>query len=169
MSGWIVPVCIVAVVIYALCKRVNVYQAFVEGAAEAIPLLLKILPFMAAMLIAIELLRASGLLEDFTRWAAPVLEKLGLPAEVVPLVLLRPFSGSAATAMVSDIMANSGPDSFESYLAGILMGSSETIFYTLALYFGSVGVIKTRYTLPVALISMAAGVAASVLLARWMW
>lgn len=153
MISYIVPMLIVTLLVYALFKRVNIFTAFVDGAAQSLPLLLTILPCLATMLIAITVFRESGALDFVINLLSPVLQPLGLDPQLLPLVLLRPFSGSAATAITTDLMAHHGADSLVGYTAGVLMGASETIFYTLALYFGSIGIKKTRFTLPVALIA----------------
>lgn len=153
MIAYIVPVLILALLTYAIFKRVNVFSAFADGAAESLPLLKTILPCLATMLIAISVFRDSGVLDFIIGLLTPVSEPLGCDPRLLPLILLRPFSGSAATAITTDIMANHGADSLVGYTAGVLMGASETIFYTLALYFGSIGIKKTRFTLPVALIA----------------
>lgn len=163
MSAAIVPLLAVFVILYALFKKVNVYDAFIEGAAEGLPILVRVLPYMGAMLIAIELLNASGLLKLLTSLLAKPLGKIGMPPELLPMALLRPFSGSATMAMASDIFAAHGPDSLLGMTASTMMGSSETIFYTLALYYGAVGVEKTRFTLPVALIASLVSVIGSVI------
>ena len=163
MSSAILPLMIAGVVLYALMRRVDVYDAFVEGAAEGLPVLYKILPFLAAMLIAIGALRDSGLIDRLTALLTPACGAAGLQAELLPL-LLRPFSGSAAMAELAELFARFGPDSDIGMRASVLMGSSETIFYEVALYFGAVGVKKTRFAVPVALASMAAGVVTAVLL-----
>ena len=162
MSAAIVPILAALVVIYAFIKKVDVYAAFVKGAVEGLPILLKVLPYMAAMLIVIELLHTSGMMHFITAILKNPLEKLGMPSELLPMALLRPFSGSAALAMASDIFETQGVDSLLGLQASTMMGSSETIFYTLALYFGSVGIQKTRFTLPVALLSSLASVIASI-------
>lgn len=162
MIAAVLPLIAAVVVVYALIKRVNVYDAFVEGAKEGLPVLLRVLPYMAAMLIAIELLHASGLMTGLTRALDAPLSSIGMPSELLPMALLRPFSGSAAMAIVSDVFEKHGTDSVLGMTAATMMGSSETIFYTLALYFGSVGIQKTRFTLPVALLASLASVIASV-------
>ena len=164
MSSAILPLMIAGVVLYALMRRVDVYDAFVEGAAEGLPVLYKILPFLAAMLIAIGALRDSGLIDRLTALLTPACGAAGLQAELLPLLLLRHFSGSAAMAELAELFARFGPDSDIGMRASVLMGSSETIFYEVALYFGAVGVKKTRFAVPVALASMAAGVVTAVLL-----
>lgn len=164
MSAALVPLLFAAVVVYGLIRRVDVYEAFVEGAAEGLPVLLKILPYLAAMLIAIRTLRDSGLIDRLVRLLSPACAAAGFDAELLPLLLLRPFSGSAAMATLAELFTQHGPDSAIGYTASVLMGSSETIFYEVALYFGAVGIKKTRFSVPVSLAAMAAGVVTSLLL-----
>ena len=166
--SYIMPLMILLLLGYALYKRVNIYDAFTRGAQEALPLLVQVLPFMAAMMIAMNLFRSSGALSAFIRWIEPLLSKLGIPAELVPLLVLRPFSGSAAIALLQDVFTNHGVDSFAGLAASLMLGSSETIFYTVALYFGSVGVRKTRITIAVALLSGVVGAVAAFLFAQAM-
>lgn len=166
--SYIMPAMILLLLGYALYKRVNVYEAFTRGAQEALPLLVQVLPFMAAMMIAMNLFRSSGALSAFIRWIEPLLSKLGIPAELVPLLVLRPFSGSAAIALLQDVFTNHGVDSFAGLAASLMLGSTETIFYTVALYFGSVGVRKTRITIAVALLSGVVGAGAAFLFAQAM-
>lgn len=166
--SYIMPAMILLLLGYALYKRVNVYEAFTRGAQEALPLLVQVLPFMAAMMIAMNLFRSSGALSAFIRWIEPLLSKLGIPAELVPLLVLRPFSGSAAIALLQDVFTNYGVDSFAGLAASLMLGSTETIFYTVALYFGSIGVRKTRVTIAVALLSGVVGAVAAFLFAQAM-
>ncbi|MDO4565358.1 MAG: nucleoside recognition domain-containing protein [Clostridia bacterium] len=153
MISYIIPALIVLLLVYALFKRTNIFTAFIDGAADSLPLLKTILPCLATMLIAISVFRSSGALDYLISLLSPVFSPLGLDPKLLPLILLRPFSGSAAVAITTDLMAAEGADSLVGYTAGVLMGASETIFYTLALYFGSIGIKKTRFTLPVALIA----------------
>ena len=162
MSAAILPLLAVCLLGYALYKRVHVYEAFVRGAKEGLPLLYNLLPYMAAMLIVIELLNASGLIQLLTLALRRPLGAIGMPPELLPLALLRPFSGSAAMAIATDVFEIHGVDSRLGLTASSMVGSSETIFYTLALYFGSVGVRQTRFTLPVALLASFLSVAVSV-------
>lgn len=166
MSAAIIPLLAAVVVIYAIVKKVDVYDAFVKGAMEGLPILLRVLPYMAAMLISIQLLRASGAIDALTEAIGKPLEAAGMPVELLPMALLRPFSGSAAMAMVADIFKNYGVDSMLGLTASTMIGSSETIFYTLALYFGSVGIQKTRFTLPVALLASLVSVIGSIVACR---
>ena len=148
-----IPVLIACLVLFALFKKVNVYKAFVEGAGEALPQLLSILPYLAAMLMAIEVFRGSGALAFIVRAIEPVAERVGLSSGLVPLFVLRPLSGSASLALLRDTLTEYGPDSLTGRAASVMVGSTETIFYTLAVYFGAVGVTKTRHAIPAAVIS----------------
>ncbi len=164
MSGYIVPCLAILVLALGLAKRVDVYAAFADGAAESLPLLAKILPYLAAMLIAVRMLRESGVIDALTRFLTPLCQTVGLDARLLPLILIRPFSGSAAMAMFQELCAAYGPDAPVCRTAAILMGSSETIFYEVALYFGVIGVKKTRFAVPVALSAALVSVVVSVLL-----
>lgn len=152
MNDALMPLLIFTLLLYALFKKVPVFTAFLEGAANSLPMLGKILPSMGVMLVAICVLRDSGALEAFAQWVSPFCEKVGLPPALVPLLLLRPLSGSGASAALADLYARYGADSLTGYLGGILMGSTETIFYTLGVYFGGVSITDSRYTLPAALL-----------------
>ncbi len=163
-----VPCGIVLLLVYAVVKKVNIYKAFVEGAGQALPELVSILPSLAAMLAAISVLRGSGALDILTRALAPALAKAGIDSELAPLLILRPFSGSASLAMLRDTMLVCGADSATGRAASVMVGSTETIFYTMAVYFGAAGVNKTRHALPAALISGAVGAAVGILLIRIM-
>lgn len=160
----IIPALLIIMLAYSLKKGVGVYEAFVRGAAEALPLIVKILPYMASMMIALNIFRDSGVLEFIIDMSAPVLELVAIPKELAPLIILRPFSGSATMALLNDLFVSAGPDSFASFAGAVTIGSTETIFYTIALYFGSVGVKKTRHAIPVALLSGVTGIAAGMLL-----
>ena len=132
-------------------RRVPVYDAFVEGAREGLDTARRILPPMIAMLCAIRAFSACGLMEALCSFCAPVLSFLGLPPETLPLMLLRPLSGSASLAMLKNILENYGPDSSIGITASVMMGSSETVFYTCGVYLGAAGVQKSRHTIPCAL------------------
>jgi len=163
-----VPILIIVLVGYALIKKVNIYKAFIEGAGKALPELINILPSLAAMLAAINVLRGSGALNTLTYALAPAFEAIGIKKELAPLIMLRPFSGSAALAMLKDTLVQYGADSYIGRAAAVLVGSTETIFYTIAVYFGAAGVTKTRHALPASLIAGAVGAAAGVLLIKIM-
>ncbi len=159
---------IAALFVYAHIKGINPYEAFAEGAAEALPTIIKVLPYLAAMLIAINLFRRSGAMDLLSTFLAPMLNKLGIPTELVTLMVLRPFSGSASLALLQDTLMIHGSDSFIGRAASTIVGSTETIFYTLALYCGSVDIKKSRYALPVALLSGIVGTIASIFLIKMM-
>lgn len=169
MSAFIIPILAIFVIVYGLIKRVDVYDAFITGAAKSVPLLVKILPYIAAMLIALSVFRSSGALDILIHALSPALNAVGLPPELAPLTLLRPFSGSASLAMLSDVFANYNVDTFIGFAASIIIGSTETIFYTISVYFGSVRIIKTRHAVPVALLSGIVSVAAALLCAYLFW
>ncbi len=160
----IIPILICVLMAYALAKKVNVYKAFVEGASEALPQLISILPYLAAMLSAIELIRASGVLGAIVGIIEPAAERIGIPAGTVPIIVLRPFSGSASLALLRDTLIRYGPDSASGRAASVIVGSTETVFYTIAVYFGAAGVTGTRHAVPVALISGAVGCAVGIAL-----
>ena len=149
-----IAVLILALLLYAAFRHVNVFDAFREGAAQALPLLRTILPTLALFSAAMSLLRESGAAAALSSLLSPVFSALGVDAPLLPLLLVRPFSGSAAVAALSDLFTQYGPDSRIGLTASVLLGSSETIFYTLALYFGGIGIKKTRFTVPVALFAM---------------
>lgn len=152
IGTYLVPLSIVGIVVTALARKVDVYASFIEGAKSAIPTVLRVLPAVAAMTIAVTVFRASGALEAVTGALGVPFGALGVPKEVLPLAFLRPFSGGAAFALLSDVYANYGVDSFIGRLASVMMGSSETLFYTVALYFGTVGVSETRHTISASLL-----------------
>ncbi len=148
---------------YAFVKKVPVYEGFVDGAREGVRTAAGILPSLMVMLAAIRVWEESGLNEALCAFLLPVTEKIGLPAEVVPLMLMRPLSGSGALAMVENIMEKCGPDSRESLLAGVMMGSSETIFYTTAVYLSAAKVKHARHTIFCALMACLAGYIGAIL------
>jgi len=151
MSSYIIPVILLIVLLWALWKKIDVFPVFMEGAKEGLAVVKSMIPPLIILLTAIGMFRASGALEFFTGLLAPVMQRSGLQKEVAPLVLLRPVSGSGATAVLSDIVATYGPDSFAGRVASVMTGSTETTFYTLALYFGATSVENTRYALGVSL------------------
>lgn len=162
----IIPALIALLLIYALIKHVNPYEAFAQGAAEALPMLGSVLPYLAAMLICISVFRGSGAMDALSALCSPLFNLVGIPSELVPLIVLRPFSGSASLALLQDSLLQYGADTFVGRAASVCVGSTETIFYTLALYFGAVGISKTRHSAPVAILSGLVGVFVSVWLVK---
>ena len=151
LSSLIIPVLLATVAIYGMGKRVDVYQALTHGAEEGLSVLLRVIPALVGLLTAVSMFRASGAMEWISGLFAPALEALGVPPETMSLMLIRPVSGSGALAIGSDLMASYGPDSYIGRVAAVMLGSTETTFYTIAVYFGSAGIYKTRHTVPAAL------------------
>ncbi len=149
----VVPVLIAAVALYAMFKRVDVYSALTQGAGEGLGVLIKIVPPMVGLMTAVYMLRASGLLEAAGAALAPLLTALGVPPETVALLLVRPVSGNAALGVGAELIRTYGPDSAVGRTAAVMLGSTETTFYTIAVYFGAAGVKKTRYAVPAALLA----------------
>jgi len=147
----VVPLLILGVSVFALGKKVNVYEAISDGAADGFKVVVRILPALVALLTAVYMLRASGVLDALATLCGPLLARVGIPAETVPLMLIRPISGSGALGVGSELISSYGPDSLVGLTAAVMLGSTETTFYTIAVYFGAVGVKKTRYAIPAAL------------------
>ncbi len=153
---------VVGIPVYALCHKVKVFDVFVEGGREGFQVALKIIPYLVAILVAIGMFRASGALEMIGRLGAPLWNALGLPAELLPLALVRPFSGTAATGIMAELIHQQGGNAYISQLAATIMGSTETTFYVVAVYFGAVGIRRTRQAIPAGLVADVVGVLASI-------
>lgn len=161
MTAVFLPALMVLCLLYALHRRVSVYDAFVRGAKEGLLTLVHIAPYLAAILTATALMRESGAMDALTGLLEPLLKTAGLPAEAAGVILLRPLSGSAALAAVDDVMRVCGADSRAGRLVCVISGAGETVFFTSSLYLGAAGVKRSRYALPVALAAYIAGVAAA--------
>ena len=159
--GLVWTLMVTAAALWALGRRVDVYDALTAGASEGLTVLLRIVPSLIALLTAVYMFRASGALDLLTELLAPVLEKLGIPPETAALLLIRPVSGSGALAVGSELMAAHGPDSYIGRCAAVMLGCTETTFYTIAVYFGAAGIVKTRYAVPAALCADLAGFVAA--------
>lgn len=166
LSAFLIPLVIFVIVGYGLSARQNIYDIFVKGAAEGVRVVCSILPTLVGLMAAVGILRASGFLDMLGELLGGALSEAGFPAQLVPLCIVRMFSSSAATGLALDIFKEYGPDSSLGFTASLIMSCTETIFYTMSVYFLAAGVKKTRYTLSGALISAFAGIAASVILAR---
>ncbi len=162
----IMPGMIALIALYGMAKRIDVYDAVIHGASGGLGVLARIVPPLIALLTAVAMLRASGFLELCARWAAPLLDLFGIPPETAPLLLVRPISGSAALGVGADIIATYGPDSRIGRTAAVMMGSTETTFYTIAVYFGAANIKKTRYAIPAALCADLVGFFAASLAVR---
>ncbi len=152
--------------VYAATRRIKVYEEFVEGAKEGFGVILKIIPFLVTMLVAISMFKGAGGIDLLTRLLTPVLTPLQFPPDLLPLALMRPLSGSATLALLTDIIHRLGPDNIVSLMAATIYGSTETTFYVAAVYFGSVAVKQTRHAIPAGLLGDLAGVIASVVICR---
>ncbi len=169
ISVMAIPIMMSAILVHGFIKKVNLYDAFVEGAEEGFKTAVRIMPYLIAIFLAIGLLRKSGGMELVVNLLAPITQFLGIPPEVLPLALMRPFSGSGSLGILKDILQTYGADSFIGRVSSTMMGSAETIFFTMAVYFGAIGVQKSRHTVMAALISHFAAVIASVLVCSLMF
>lgn len=162
ISIFIMPFIFISILGYALFRRIRVFDVFLSGAANGLRSAVSILPALVGLICAISMLRASGALDFLGNFLSPLLAKIGMPPEVLPMALLKPVSGSGALAMIQDIFDTNGPDSFAGKVASVMLGSSETTFYTLAVYYGAVKIKDARYTVSAAVIADLVGVFASV-------
>ena len=167
-SVWIMPALIFGMLLVGVLRGVKVYEVFVAGAKEGFSLAVMIIPYLVAILSAVGMLRASGGLQRLVDWVNPVTSSLGIPGEVLPLALLRPLSGSGAFGITAELIEAHGPDSVVGNIASTMNGSTETTFYVLAVYFGSIGVTKIRHAVPAGLAADSAGVLASCWAVHWL-
>lgn len=162
VSNWVVPLLLLGIPLYAYAfRKVNVYESFIDGAKEGFWVGVKIIPYLIAILVAIGMFRASGAMGFLVSFLKPVTQWTGFPAEALPVALLRPLSGSGTLGLISDIFNTLGPDGFVGRLVSVIEGSTETTFYVLAVYFGSVSIRKTRHALPASLLGDLTGVIAA--------
>ena len=166
ISLWAIPVLLVGIPLVGLIRGIKVYDVFIEGAKEGFQVAVRIIPFLVGILVAIGMFRASGAMDMLTNALRPLLSRTIFPPELFPLAVLRTLSGSGSLALTTDIVKRYGADSMLSRMAATLYGSSETLFYVLAVYFGSVGIKKTRHALLAGLTADAVGVIASVIICR---
>ncbi len=166
-SKYIIPLLIAGIPLYALWrKKIKVYEVFVEGAKDGFTIAVRIIPYLVAILVAIGMFRASGALDLLLSLLSPILNLIGFPAENLPLALMRPLSGSGSLGLLTDIINQYGADSLFAKIGATMFGSTETTFYVLAVYFGSVGIKNTRHALPAGLIADAAGALAAVYICK---
>lgn len=168
ISNIILPLVILLIVAIGLGRKLDIYTLFIKGAEEGFQTVIKIMPTLIGLMVAVGVLRASGFFDFLSGLITPVVSFLALPAEVVPFILVKMFSSSAATGLALDLFKNYGTDSYIGTLVSLAMSSTETVFYTMSVYFMAVKIKKARYTLTGALIATVSGVAASVVLALWM-
>lgn len=168
-SLYAIPVILLGIPTYGMLKKVKVYEAFTEGAKDGFTNAIRIIPFLIAMLVAIGVLRASGALNYFSQFVAPVTRLIGMPAEVLPMALMRPLSGGGANGIMVELFKEHGPDSLIGRMASVIAGSTDTTFYVIAVYFGAVGVKKIRYSLSAGLLADLAGILAAVFVTNLMF
>jgi len=153
ISTLIMPVVIIIIIGFGLYKRERVFDTFLDGAKQGIETTIKIIPSIIGIMVAIGVLNASGLMDSVSQFISPITNFMGIPREVTPLALMRPISGSASLGMLSQVLEQYGADSNVGKIASCIMGCTETTFYTIAVYFGAIGIKNTRYVLPIALLA----------------
>jgi spore maturation protein SpmA len=166
LESWLIPLLMSTVVLIGIGQRVRVYEAFVEAAKEGFQIAVSLIPYLVALLVGVGMFRASGALDGLVHLLTPITQAVGFPAEALPMALIRPLSGSGALAVMTDTMKAQGPDSFVSFLVSVMNGTSETTFYILAVYYGSVGVKAIRHTLVACLLADLMGIVAATVVCR---
>jgi spore maturation protein B len=169
ISRWAIPALLVGIPLVGLIRGIKVYDVFIEGAKEGFNVAIRIIPFLVGILVAIGMFRASGAMDLLTNALRPAMAALGFPAELFPLVVLRTLSGSGSLALTTDIIKNYGPDSLTGRMAATMYGGSETTFYVLAVYFGAIGVKRTRHAIPAALVGDVVAAIVAVAVCTWMF
>lgn len=169
MTDYVVPILLLLTATLALRKKENAYDLLLQGAGDGLKLLASIIPALVLLLTAVTMLRASGAVELLSQFLAPVFSFFGIPPETALLVLIRPLSGSAALAVGAELMGQYGPDSLVGRTVAVMLGSTETTFYTISVYFGAAGIKKTRYTIPAALFADFVGFFMASLTVRLFW
>lgn len=168
MAVWLIPLIVAAVIGIGLYKNVNIYETLTDGAKEGMYTWIAIVPHLVIMMAAVAVFRASGAAAELASWMAPFLSLFGIPADVVPLALIRPISGSATLAMLDQLMQEHGADSYIAKLAAIMQGSTDTTLYVLAVYFGAAGIKKTGDALKIGLLADAAAFFFAIIAASWL-
>jgi spore maturation protein B len=169
ISLWSIPVLLVGIPLVGLLRGIKVYDVFIEGAKDGFNVAVRIIPFLVGILVAIGMFRGSGAMDMLTNALRPAMNAIGFPPEVFPLAVLRPLSGSGSLALTTDIIKRYGADSMFARIAATMYGSSETLFYVLAVYFGAIGVKRTRHAIPSALIGDAVAAIVAVAICTWMF
>ena len=164
-----IPLLVLVIVIHGAVKKVKIYEAFVEGAREGFHVGVRIIPYLVAMLVAIGIFRAGGAMDLLTALLSPLTRWIGMPAETLPLALMRPLSGSGALGVMAETLKAEGPDSLIGRMVSVMMGSGETTFYVLAVYFGSVGITRTRQAVPAGIVADGVGILMSVWIVTWIF
>lgn len=166
ISKYAIPFLFIGIVLYGMFKKVKVYESFTEGAKDGFHTAVRIIPFLVAMLVAIGVFRASGAMDLLTKALSPVTNAIGIPGEILPMAFMRPLSGGGAQGVMSDMITTHGPDSLLGRMVSVMMGSTDTTFYVLAVYFGSVAIKKSRHAVPAGLLADLAGVLTAVYISK---
>ena len=169
LSLWTLPAILLLILTMGLAKKVPIYETFTTGAKDGFKVAVNIIPYLVAIIVAISMFRASGIIEMLELTLSGLLCRIHVPADVIPIMIVRSLSGSAALGVFSDIANTLGPDDYATKLSAIMVGSSETTFYVLAVYFGAVGISKLRYALLVGLLADFIGIVAAVCVCNWMF
>lgn len=166
LSSLIIPIMVLGVVIYGIYKKVNVYDTFIEGCKESFEMVITVFPHLLGMILAINLFLNSNILGIIESFLKPILNLIEVPFEIMPMAIMRPISGSSTLAILNNIFAKYGPDSFIGYLGSVIQGSTDTTFYVLTLYFGSIGIKKIRYSLYGGLFADLIGIVTSIVIVK---
>lgn len=162
-SNYVIPILVLVVIVYGMLKKVNIYDEFVNGAKESFPMILTMFPCLLGMILGINIFINSGLIDALFKFLKPVFSYLSIPYQVLPMMIMRPISGSSTLAILNNLFSSFGPDSFIGHLASVIQGSTDTTFYVLTLYFGSIGIKKIRYSLFVGLFADIVGIISAII------
>lgn len=169
ISLWALPSIIVLILTVGMVKKIPIYEVFTEGAKDGFKVAVNIIPYLVAIIVAISMLRASGTIEMLAHLLSSVLNRFNVPSDILPVIFVRPLSGSAAIGLFAEIAKTAGPVSYSTKLAAVMVGSSETTFYVLAVYFGSVGITKFRYALWVGILADIIAAIMSIVVCNWVF
>ena len=164
ISNYIIPIIVLIIILYALKKRVDIYDTFIDGTKESFDMTLKVFPNLLAMVFGVNIFLKSGVLDFIFNYLKPIFSYINVQIEILPMAIMRPISGSASLAILNDLFLNYGPDSFIGTVASIIQGSTDTTFYVLTLYFGSIGIKKIRYAMWAGLFSDLVGIVTAIIL-----
>lgn len=169
ISSLIIPLMVLGVIVYGMVKKIDIYDVFVEGSKESYDMIIKMFPCMLAMIFGVNLFANSGFLEWIFGFVQNILDFFNIPISIIPMAIMRPISGSASLAILNTILENYGPDSFAGRLASVIQGSTDTTFYILTLYFGSIGIKKIKYSLWAGLAADIIGIVSAIVIVNFMF
>lgn len=169
ISNLIIPLIVLLVIIYGIRKKINVYDTFIEGAKESFDMIINLFPTLLAMILGINIIINSGLITSLLNILKPIFEFIKVPLEIIPMAIMRPISGSSSLALLNNIFATTGPDSLIGRIGSLIQGSTDTTFYVISLYFGSVGIKKIKYALWAGLFADLLGIISSIIIVKLMF